>query len=290
MRRALLRWHVGHRRDLPWRRTHDPYRILVSEVMLQQTRVDHVVPFYARFLRRFPTIRSLARARPAEVLKLWYGLGYNRRAVNLQRAARQLVGKRFPADARVLETLPGLGRYSANAVATFAFNAPEPLLETNAGRVLHRVFVGPELPRVKRTRAQMYVLASAVLDAQAPRLWNEALFDLGATVCTKRAPRCVACPLQPHCSATPRILGLARAPRPQRAEPSFLGVPRRLWRGRVLRSLHGAPRTAPAVTRFLALSATAVPFIRTVLAALVSEGLAERQGVRYALPQARVVG
>jgi A/G-specific adenine glycosylase len=252
--------------------------------MLQQTRVDQVVPFYKKFTRQFPTATRLASASTGEVLKAWYGLGYNRRAVNLQKTATAIMGKPLPTSARALEELPGLGRYSANAIATFAWNAPEPLLETNTVRVLHRVFVGPELPKTRRTRAQLYALAESVLDRRNPRRWNEALFDLGATVCGKRRPRCAVCPLQSHCRATPRILALAALPRQAKSEPQFRGEPRRLWRGRALRVLHNGPRTATDVTRELNVPDGSVGYVRVLLQTLVSEGLLRSSHDRFALP------
>jgi A/G-specific adenine glycosylase len=282
-----MRWHRTHRRDFPWRRTRDPYRILVSEVMLQQTRAEQVVPLYRTFVRRFPSATTLAAASPAQVLKAWHGLGYNRRAVHLHRAAKALAARPFPHAARTLEQLPGLGRYSAGAVAVFAFGAPEPLVETNVRRVLHRVFVGPDIPRPRRTAPEMYKLADALLDRKDPTAWNEALFDLGATVCRKRAPQCGECPLQPFCRATPRILVLAKQPLPRRIEPMFRGIPRRLWRGQVLGLLHRGPKTLQQLLRRLGLGTRDGPWLLAVLVQLIREGLAARQSGRFSLPRAK---
>lgn len=253
--------------------------------MLQQTRVDQVIPFYRRFLARFPSVRRLAVASPAEVLKAWYGLGYNRRAVHLHRAAQAMVGKPFPRSASQLRALPGLGPYAAAAVATFAFNAPEALLDTNAARVLHRVFVGPDVPRPKRSPRAMRALAETVLDRTDPRRWNEALFDLGASVCTKRAPRCSVCPLQRSCRATPQILRLVKIPPKRRSEPQYYGVPRRLWRGRVMRMLHSGSRPLGELCRRLGLPPVSIRWLRALLAVLCQEGLVGFRRGQYALPR-----
>jgi A/G-specific adenine glycosylase len=172
MDELLLPWFGEHGRDLPWRRTRDPYAILVSEVMLQQTQVARVVPRYRAFLERWPTVEALAAAAPADVIREWQGLGYNRRALSLHRAARRVAAEGWPAD---LTELPGVGRYTADAIARFAFDRPVLPLDTNVRRVLERTggSFGP---------------ASA-----------HALMDLGATVCLARVPRCNACPLAERC-------------------------------------------------------------------------------------------
>ena len=172
MEEALLVWFAEHRRDLPWRRTRDPYAILVSEVMLQQTQVARVVPRYLAFLERWPTVESLAAVAPADVIREWQGLGYNRRALNLHRAARKIAADGWPND---LTELPGVGRYTADAVARFALGRPVLPVDTNVSRV------------VERTGGE-FGPASA-----------HALMDLGATVCLARVPRCNACPLAERC-------------------------------------------------------------------------------------------
>ena len=199
---ALLAWYGQVGRDLPWRRTRDPYAILVSEIMLQQTQVDRVIPKYFQFLAAFPTLEALAAAPLADVIRVWAGLGYNRRAVRLHAIAREAVerlGGRLPDTAEELRALEGLGAYTANAVACFSGEAQVGVVDTNVRRVLGRVFAeeigldppaGPVLQR----------FAEAVLPEGQAYAWNQALMDLGATICTARAPNHDACPLALHCT------------------------------------------------------------------------------------------
>src|SRR5579884_3405602 len=192
--RALIDWYRVNRRDLPWRRTRDPYRILVSEVMLQQTQVDRVVPKYHAFLERFPTLRALAEAPTADVIRAWSGLGYNRRAVNLQRAAQAVVerhGGVMPRERAALEALPGIGRYTAGAIICFAYEQDAGFLDTNIRRVLHRVFYGPELPEERATPRELSALADELVPPGEGYEWNQALMELGALVCTGRKALCL---------------------------------------------------------------------------------------------------
>ncbi len=197
----LLAWYDDHRRDLPWRRTHDPYRILVSEVMLQQTRVDTAVPYYQRFVARFPTVESLAEAHPDEVLLHWSGLGYYRRVRLLHQTAMLLAkdGGRFPPTAEALEELPGIGAYTAAAVASIAFGARVPVLDGNTVRVLTRLLAWSGDPRGRDGRARLREEAQGLLDPVRPGDSNQAMMELGALVCLPAAPRCAACPLAPGC-------------------------------------------------------------------------------------------
>ncbi|MGH2450095.1 MAG: A/G-specific adenine glycosylase, partial [Candidatus Limnocylindria bacterium] len=189
MRPALLRWYGRRGRDLPWRRTRDPYAVLVSEVMLQQTQATRVVPAYERFLRRFPTLRALAAAPLGDVLRVWSGLGYNRRARDLHRIARAAPDG-LPADVEGLDALPGVGPYTAGAVACFAHGVPAAFADTNIRRVLGRVFLGRTA-----TGREAVALDRSLLPPGAADRWHHALMDLGATVCAARAPRCGDCPL-----------------------------------------------------------------------------------------------
>lgn len=194
----LLTWSGQARRDLPWRRTRDPWAVLVSELMLQQTQVARVLPRYADFLDRFPTPAACAASAPGEVVRHWAGLGYNRRALNLHRAATAVVdrhGGTLPDDLDALLALPGIGPYTARAVLAFAFERDHGVVDTNAARVLARAVAGRRLaPRE----------AQDLADAQVPpgRAWehNQAVLDLGATICVRRRPRCEACPLQVECA------------------------------------------------------------------------------------------
>ncbi|HEV2846834.1 MAG TPA: A/G-specific adenine glycosylase [Thermoanaerobaculia bacterium] len=204
MRRAdpLLEWFDRHRRDLPWRRTSDPYKIWLSEVMLQQTRVETVLPFYNRFLERFPTLGDLARADLEEVLTLWSGLGYYRRARQLHAAARAISeAGEFPSTVEGLRRLPGIGDYTAAAVASIAFGVAAPVLDGNVERVLARVLALDEDPRSSGARRKILSAAAGLLDPKRPGDSNQALMELGATLCTPRRPRCLLCPLLPVCKA-----------------------------------------------------------------------------------------
>jgi A/G-specific adenine glycosylase len=197
-RRRLSRWFRAAGRDLPWRRTRDPYRVLVSEFMLQQTQVSRVLAYYDRFVRRYPTVETLAGARPLAVREAWDGLGYYRRAANLHRLATEVVrrhGGAIPADAEALRRLPGVGPYTAGAVAAFAFEQPVPAVDTNALRVLIRVFGCRTAKTARRT-------ARLLQPKRGPSAWifNQALMELGALVCTARAPKCGRCPVSAWCS------------------------------------------------------------------------------------------
>ena len=200
--RDLLAWFDTRFRDLPWRRDSDPYRVWVSEIMLQQTRVETVIPRFERWLERFPTLEDLAAAEIDEVLAEWEGLGYYSRARNLHAAARVVRdshGGAFPATARELRELPGVGEYTAGAVASIAFDRPEPAIDTNARRVLARLF-DLETPTPARLRA----LAAELIPNDRPGDFNQALMELGATVCSPRSPRCCECPLADGCRARAR--------------------------------------------------------------------------------------
>jgi A/G-specific adenine glycosylase len=206
-------------RDLPWRRSSDPYRIWVSEAMLQQTQVRAVVPYFLRFVARFPTVATLAAAPLDEVLKIWQGLGYYRRAVNLHRAARLVVERfdgRVPSDAELLRGLPGVGRYMAGAIRSFAFDLPAAVLEANTARVLCRLFAVRGNLADGRVRRRLWQLAHWLLPPRRPGLHNQALMELGALVCTPRRPRCERCPLARYCVARARRLTDQLPERPQR--------------------------------------------------------------------------
>ncbi len=201
-RRLLLRWYRHSRRDLPWRATRDPYRIWLSEIMLQQTRVETVLPYYEAFLERFPDIAALASAPEAELLHQWSGLGYYSRARNMQRAAKQIaLAGAFPCDHEKLRALPGVGDYTAAAVASMAFGLPFAAVDGNVLRVLARVFNDARDIGAPLVRRQFRQLAQATLDPRHPGDFNQAMMELGATICVPRNPRCVACPVHAQCGA-----------------------------------------------------------------------------------------
>lgn len=202
--RALLNWFATEQRALPWRGSRDPYRIWVAEVLLQQTRVAQAIPYYQRFLQRFPTVKALARAREATVLRVWQGAGYYARARHLHAAARRIVrdhGGRLPSSLRQLEDLPGFGPYIARAVASLAFGISVVALEANGQRVAARWWADRGDVRTGRVRRRQESRLRSLLDDQPPRAFNEAVMELGETICLPRTPRCGACPVRRHCRA-----------------------------------------------------------------------------------------
>jgi A/G-specific adenine glycosylase len=250
MQEVVLAWYGHHGRDLPWRKTHDPYAILVSEVMLQQTQVTRVVPRYFDWLDRWPTAEALAAAAPSDVILAWSGLGYNRRAVNLHRCA-QAVAERggFPREPDELRKLPGIGPYTAAAIACFAFGAQIAAPDTNALRVKERAFPGADVPPPPGRAYE----------------WNQALFDLGREVCIARRPRCELCPLAFDCPSRGRTYAPLR--RQSRFEGSF-----RQRRARLLREIASAGRLREAECDAEA------------LVSLVRDGLAEVSDGEARLP------
>lgn len=248
LHQALLNWFREAARDLPWRRVRDPYRILVAEVMLQQTQVDRVLPKYEAFLERFPTLQALAEASTADVIRMWTGLGYNRRAVNLQRAAREIVeryGGMFPQDVATLVTLPGIGPYTAGAVACFAFEQDVAFMDTNIRRVIRRVFTNPTDAVTERALLE---LAHAALPVGRSWAWNQALMELGSLICTADAPACWRCPLRDLCRdyAARRESDERLSPTQprkriaERRERPFIGS-NRYFRGRIIEALRALP-------------------------------------------------
>src|SRR5215472_12447643 len=207
-RKNLLGWYDAHARDLPWRQSRDPYRVWVSEIMLQQTRVAAVIEHYHEFLRRFPTVQKLAVAREASVLAAWSGLGYYRRARMLHSAAKVIVRERdgtFPRTSVEWRTLPGVGRYTAAAIASIAFNERVAVVDGNVERVLQRI-VGKAI-----SGEQVWDLAENLLDHARPGDFNQAMMELGATVCTPRSPACLTCPVTQMCISRGELPDIAKA-------------------------------------------------------------------------------
>ncbi|WP_036270190.1 A/G-specific adenine glycosylase [Meiothermus rufus] len=219
LQEALLAWYTQHQRRLPWREAADPYRVLLAEVLLQQTRVAQAIPYYQRFLERFPTLEALAQASLEEVLEVWQGCGYYARARHLHQLARQVVarGQPLPHTASGLQALPGVGPYTAAAVASIAFGQAIAAVDGNVRRVLARLQAW-EHPRPKQVQAQAQALLDALKGQVHPGIWNQALMELGATVCTPRKPNCPGCPLVTFCrgQGQPERYPAAR-PRPQRS-------------------------------------------------------------------------
>jgi len=271
-REALLAWYRANDPGYPWRRTRDPYAVLVAEVMLQQTQAARVVEAFPRFMARFPDVAALASASRADVLRQWGGLGYARRAVALHRVARALIGDHagaIPSDVAALETLPGVGPYTAAAVASIAFGASVPAIDTNVRKVVARLAYGREPDTV--SAADIRRAAAEWLTNAEPGDWNQAVMDLGRQVC-RPVPRCDVCPLARRCRFRASGRTGRRSGRPP--QPAFEGSMRQV-RGSVLRELRGRARAAPSETIAAALS---MPLERVVLAvdALERDGIVER--------------
>lgn len=300
---AVLGWFAEAGRDLPWRHTRDPYRIMVSEIMLQQTQVDRVIPKYHTFLAAFPTLAALAAAPTAEVIRAWAGLGYNRRAVNMQRAARAVLdehGGQFPRDLPALLRLPGIGRYTAGAIACFAFEQDVGFMDTNIRRVVQRLFVGPE-ELGPAGEAQLLALAEAAVPPGRGWAWNQAIMELGALICTP-APACWRCPAQRWCRAyTARRAAdeqafsqappapAARRKLAERREAPYAGSSR-FYRGRTIDLLRALPPgqllPLPALGAALKddFAAPDLPWLQALVDRLARDGLLAREGDAVRLP------
>ena len=294
LQRRLLDWYSHHRRDLSWRHTQDPYAILVAEVMLQQTQVERVIPKYAEFLELFPTWNALAGASTGAVIRAWAPLGYNRRAVRLHAIARRVVEQyagHLPEDLRELERLEGVGRYTAAAVACFAYGAHVPVLDTNVRRVLHRLLFGLGTVPDRDLRHAAHSAVEALRPGQASP-WSQALMDLGATLCTTQRARCRLCPLRPECKAAPHlqqvkgnaVKRLAEGPVAYRTSQAPFRGSSRYFRGRIVQRLRELPEGQslglPSLGAELRDDFTQkhLPWLHRLVAQLHSEGLVYLQG------------
>ncbi len=308
----LIDWFANNARNLPWRHTRDPYRILVAEIMLQQTQVDRVLPRYTAFLEVFPTLETLANAPTFAVIQMWAGLGYNRRAVNLQRTARVVLAEHggvFPHDVTLLQQLPGIGPYTAGAIACFAFEQDVAFMDTNIRRVLRRSMVGPDSATQPPGDRQLRPLAQALIPLGQGWTWNQALMELGALICTAAAPACQRCPLRVHChayaawrnadeqafSGSAEIIDYTmtrqrtvRRVAEQRSE-AFVGS-NRYYRGRLIAALRElAPGTTLSLPQLGAqiradYTADHQAWLQSLLAGLARDGLVELVGDRVRLP------
>jgi A/G-specific adenine glycosylase len=306
IQQALLIWFGESGRDLPWRHTRDPYHILVAEVMLQQTQVDRVVPKYHAFLEKFPTLESLANAATAEVIRMWSGLGYNRRAVNMQRAARAVLDQYagvFPKDTAALRALPGIGPYTAGAITCFAFEQDVAFMDTNIRRVVRRVFIGPDGDAA--SEATLLTVAQAAVPSGKGWTWNQAIMELGALICTAATPACWRCPLRPYCrdyadrrtndeqifeaaaatSEQPRMRRVA-----ERRETAYSGSSR-FYRGRIVETLRQQPSGIPLTLDELGrrikedFSTGDHPWLRGLVEGLARDGLLLLEGELTQLPE-----
>jgi A/G-specific adenine glycosylase len=236
LKARVLRWYRKNGRSLPWRNERDPYCILVSEVMLQQTQVSRVLTKYPQFLGRFPSLKSLAMSRTSDVIKAWEGMGYNSRALRLRKLAAMVLKDnhgRIPGSIPELKRLPGIGRYTAHAIVCFAFVQRVPVVDTNIRRILARIF--PPTRRKPLTEDDIWGLAESLLPRQHAHDWNQALMDLGATVCTAAQPKCNLCPIVDLCPSAHKVR--RKEPSVRRAEPGRDGIPNRIYRGRTIQAL-----------------------------------------------------
>jgi A/G-specific adenine glycosylase len=242
---SLLAWYAQNARDLPWRHTTDPYAVMVSEIMLQQTQVGRVIPKYRAFLEAFPSLQKLASADPGSVIRLWAGLGYNNRAVRLRQLAQRVIekhGGHLPTTEGELRGLPGIGPYTAAAVACFAFGAPSSVFDTNVYRVVSRIAFGVSAP----SRREVEPIAVALVPINDASAWQQGLMDVGATICTTANPRCMLCPLREHCQAAPYLQSggerhLAAASVPYTPKQSTFRGSTRYYRGRIVAALRALP-------------------------------------------------
>ncbi len=302
----LLTWYAAEQRELPWRATGDPYAILVSEMMLQQTQVERVLPKFQQFLATFPTLAALAAAPTADVISAWVPLGYNMRAVRLQSIARQVIAAYdgcIPDSIEELLKLKGIGRYTAGAIACFAYRKQVATVDTNIRRVLHRIFLGLEYPAPRLNDSQLLTLAEQVLPPGEAYNWNQALMDLGATICSSNNPQCTRCPVQESCKAFaelgqyslfpagdvfPQLRKVAEKKVGYQTRP-FTST-NRYFRGRIVDLL----RTVPAGQRMTldvlgpkikpGFCADDLPWLQKIVAGLAKDGLLDYAGDGVRLP------
>ena len=280
LHQVIADWYVTFGRDLPWRKSNDPYKILVSEIMLQQTQVARVIPKYEAFLNAFPTLPLLAEASVSDVIKIWSGMGYNNRAVRLHKLARFVVNElnnQLPCTAEELIKLPGVGPYTAAAIACFAFGSSDPVLDTNIYRVLSRIFHGTTPPSKK----VINILAAEVIPARSTvsaSHWSQALMDIGSSFCSIRRPACRECPAKSYCSAAPDLenpkdLSLAAKSSPSIPKQSkFIGSAR-YYRGKIIDILIGAGDQGSRVENLYVLLGYPAINIPQLLNGLESDGL-----------------
>ena len=305
IRAALVDWFVASGRNLPWRHTRDPYRVMVAEIMLQQTQVDRVVPKFRAFLEHFPTLEALASAPTAEVIRAWAGLGYNRRAVNMQRTARAVLeeyGEQFPRDLATLLKLPGIGPYTAGAIACFAFEQDVGFMDTNIRRVIQRLFVGPE-EQDMAAEAELLALAQAAVPPGQGWAWNQAIMELGALICTAAAPACWRCPVNRFCrayaarrTADEQLFSADQPPAvkrqqriAERREAPYAGS-NRFYRGRTIEALRSLPPGQALPLAELGgqvkadFNAGDLPWLQTLVEGLARDGLLVLEGDAVRLP------
>lgn len=289
----LLRWYRKNGRAFAWRESRDPYVILVSEIMLQQTQTARVAEKLPVFLKRFPTVTALARAPRAAVIRAWQGMGYNRRAVYLHECAKHIYTKnsgRFPERTDELVQLPGVGKYTASAIACFAHGRRVPVVDVNIRRVLSRVTKKQAGLHSVLDEREIWNIADAILPAKHFYEWNQALMDIGATVCLKRSARCGSCPLNRLCASAKTLMNknsIADAP-PKKQEPAHNGIPNRIWRGRIVELLRkkkvsGVASLGKAIIPHF--TADELPWLEKIISGLERDGLVLREKSKVTLAE-----
>ena len=281
--RTALEWYSRNARIFAWRGERDPYRILISEMMSQQTQIARVVIYYERWLKAFPTIAALAAASKRDVLREWSGLGYNSRALRLHACAKTAVALyhgKLPRTVEELLALPGIGRYTANAVVCSAYRKPVPVVEVNIRRIFSRVFFEVMSADEMQTEKDTWTIAESVLAKDDAFRWNQALMDIGALFCTARSPKCGACPLRKFCLSADSPVFLTPARKKKSGEPAFLGVPRRLYSGKILKLLHTGPMSEADIAQRLwtEIGDREAAWLRHVLELMEKSALISRRG------------
>jgi A/G-specific adenine glycosylase len=286
-RRTLLGWFAKNGRSFFWRRKErDPYIVLVAELMLQQTQASRVDEFLPKFLDRFPTIKHLAKANTSDVIKMWQGLGYNRRALNLQKAAQQVTNEHkglFPSDEKSLLALPGVGLYTARALQAFSFQKDVSVVDVNIERVISRITKKMKSPSDMLPMSDVHTINEAILPKGKSEQWHEALMDLGATICRKN-PKCDICPLQKNCASYPTLSKQEVTATPKRSnEKQYFGSPKRIWRGRVLKHISLQEKTSAqeilnAIKSYSTESNEFEAFIDIVIYDLAKDGFITKSG------------
>jgi A/G-specific adenine glycosylase len=283
----LLEWYGHNKRDFVWRKLRlNPYIVMVSEFMLQQTQAAMIDKHLPRFLKLFPNVKNLAAAASSDVLKAWQGLGYNRRALNLHKAAQALaVMNRFPETQEELMKLPGIGRYTSAAILAFAYNKDIPVVDVNIERVLSRIWRKMSTHDQVVAMDEIEALDAAILPSGRSSDWHQALMDHGSQICTKRNPKCSECPVLEVCASGKYFIRNPEIAKPVKVKPRealYHGEPRRIWRGRILRAIvENGPTTSSAIKKHLKLHED-VP-VADILAALVVEGFVVKHRSNYRL-------
>jgi len=286
----LIGWYKKNRRMFSWRKNiRDPYQVLVCEVMAQQTQASRIEEFLPRFLEQFPTVKALASAKQSEVIRAWQGLGYNRRALNLHKVAKELLEKDFPKKEEELLTLPGIGKYTARALLIFAFNKPVATVDINIQRLLSRLYKKMADTDSMLPAKNIFDLGENILPKRQSRLWHEAMMDFGATICTKRNPKCGTCPLFHECKSGTTFIEISSLPkkRTKSSEPRYFGAPKRIWRGRILKII--SSNNSVSESAILGTLQDSFPksefteFAKSLLADLVGEGFCAKKNKKYVL-------